>query len=64
MDRLDIKPGGIYPCMLFGSGMFILVYVDYIFFFVPYMKYIDKVIQYLEYDQLSWTIEENVYVFL
>jgi hypothetical protein len=52
------------PCMFYGKGMVILVYVDDCLFFGPDLGKIDNFILDLEKQGMSLTKEQDVYAFL
>jgi len=64
LDNRGFKPSNIDPCLFYGRGMVILVYVDDCLFFGPDMAEMDKVIAELRQAKLALTVEEDVYPFL
>ena len=63
-ETIVFKLSPLDPCMLYGIGMFPLIYVYDIILFGAYQYNIDGFIKELEGSGIYLTVEEDVYAFL
>ena len=64
LGELEIKPSTLDPCLFFGKGLVLLVYVDDILVFGPNKHNIDELIKELKDKKMNLTVEDDVYAFL
>ena len=62
--KLGFKQGENDPCIYFGKGMLILVYVDDVLVFGPSQEHIDDMLGNLKNSKMEFSVEEDVYAFL